>query len=96
MSPKKIEDMYHARGLTTRLVTDEPGKVYPLHQHAEVYLCVLEGSAKIKLGDADWQTLTAGEELRIVADLKHEAVVGPDGWKYIIAGSAEVIEQLGR
>lgn len=96
MSPEEFEDMYRAKGLTTRVVVDEPGKVYPLHQHGAVYLCILEGSVKLKLGDDDWQTLVAGEEIHIADNLKHEAVVGPRGWTYIIAASPEVIEQLGR
>ncbi len=95
MTRQEAEAKYHAMGLVTRYIVDEPGEVYEPHEPEGVYLYTLEGSVKVKLDDDEWQIVEPGQETRIEDNQRHEAIAGSEGWKYIFAASAEEVKRQG-
>lgn len=94
MNAAEALDHYRQQGLVAKHVTDEPGKVYEPHVHERTILFTLAGSVKLKLGNADWQTLTPGQERVIESRQQHQAEVGPKGWEYVAAWDAEEARQF--
>lgn len=95
MDRAEAEAKYRGIGLVTRYIEDSPLEVYEPHEHEGVYLFTLDGSAKLRLDNGEWQAIEAGQETRIGDNQRHEAVVGKDGWKYIFAASAQEMERQG-
>jgi quercetin dioxygenase-like cupin family protein len=95
MTRQEVEAKYHAMGLVTRHVADEPGVIYEPHRHGGVYLFTLKGSVDMKLDDKAWRTLAPGQETRVEDGQLHEAVAGPEGWEYIFASTAEEVKRQG-
>lgn len=94
-SKEEIKQRYHSMGLETRVVVDEPGTVYESHRHQGVRLFTLRGTATVKLDDAEWRNVKAGDELVILDDQLHEARVGNEPWEYIFATTPEEMERQG-
>jgi quercetin dioxygenase-like cupin family protein len=95
MRLEDIKAKYKKMGLVTFLQVDEPNKTYEPHRHDAVRIYTLKGSAKVKLDNQGWQAFGSGEELVINNNQLHEAIVGPEGWEYIFATSAEEAKRQG-
>jgi len=95
MDMQAIEDKYTHMGLAVFHQSDQPGKIYKPHRHGAVHIYTVKGLAKLKLDNGDWQNVEAGQEIIIQDNQLHEAVVGPDGWDYIFATTAQEARHQG-
>ena len=83
------EKEFADQGLLFEYGSDKPGLVYTPHRHGWTKLITLGGSLRIRLDDKSWQELKAGDVIEIDSDQLHEAIVGPDGWKWLSAWKPE-------
>ncbi len=79
LSETEIEKKIEEEGFTPMKYENEPGDIYPLHQHPETkLLAFLEGTMEVKVGEENFSCAT-GDRLIIPGNTPHSAVVGPDG-----------------
>ena len=85
---KAYEQAFNAAGLDFEYGEDAPGKVYTPHVHGWTKLVTLAGSIHLRTA-AGWQDQHEGDECEVMSGELHEAVVGPDGWKWLAAWKPE-------
>jgi quercetin dioxygenase-like cupin family protein len=69
----------HGERVTLTVLELEPGAVVPEHEHANEQVGILvEGSVRFTIGE-ETRELSPGATWRILADVPHAVVVGPDG-----------------
>ena len=82
------EEEFRQAGLLFERGEDEPGKVYAPHVHGWTKLVTLGGSIRLRTDDG-WHELRTGDEYEVRSGELHEAVVGPDGWRWLAAWKPE-------
>ena len=78
-SQENIKREMLEEGFRPKVIKDEPGFIYELHQHPETkYLVCLEGSMKVTVKDKRYD-FEQGDKLIIPGNTKHSAIVGKNG-----------------
>lgn len=95
MKSTGYEDEFTGQGLVFEYGEDAPGKVYTPHRHGWTKLVTLGGSFKMKLDDSEWFEQKAGDTCEVQSGQLHEAVVGPEGWKWLSAWRPEEDDTFG-
>ncbi len=68
---------------------DAPGTVYEAHAHkGKVSLFVTDGSIRFDIS-GEIKEVRAGERFDVPVGIDHSAVVGPTGWRVVVAEEIE-------
>jgi quercetin dioxygenase-like cupin family protein len=84
VAPQRIWDgilgrTVHGQRVSLSVLELEAGAVVPEHAHGNEQVGILvEGSVRFTIGD-ETQDLSPGATWRILADVPHSVIVGPDG-----------------
>ena len=63
---------------------DEPGTVYPEHEHEGKNTMMLTDGSAVAVVAGEEKVLSAGDRLDVPAGVKHSVTVGSDGWIVIV------------
>ncbi len=76
---ERITESVRGEGFDPICITDPPGRVYPVHCHAETKLLVfLKGGMVVKVGGRSYEC-HAGDRIIIQGNMEHSATVGSEG-----------------
>ena len=88
INARLAEEEFRRQGLAVEKGRDEPDTHYPPHAHEQTRLYTVAGSLALTVEDEEPVTLEPGSTYTIPTGVNHEAVVGPNGWKYVAAWNA--------
>lgn len=80
-----FEAKHLALGWFTNTYTEEPGEVSPPHRHGPAHLLILDGSVEFILDGTHRTILNEGDEINVGDGQLHEAIAGPEGFRYAFA-----------
>jgi hypothetical protein len=86
---EQYEQEFTNQGLIFEYGEDGPNKIYTPHRHGWTKLVTRAGSITMKLEGGEPFEQRAGDVCEVGSGQLHEAVVGPDGWKWLAAWKPE-------
>lgn len=89
MNPQEYEQQFKEQGLLYEYGEDAPGFIYTPHRHGWTKLVTVAGGFKMRLDNGEWFEQKTGDVCEVQSGQLHEAVVGPDGWKWLAAWKPE-------
>ena len=91
----RLTSEYADQGLFTGVFEEAPGERSEPHRHEGATLLTLSGSAKVRLGEGDWQVVLPGDVTVIGDEQMHEVEAGENGWRYLFACSKIEAQRQG-